>query len=210
MIVALHEGVDFLHQIVDAGERTPANGALGDDAKPTFHLIKPRGIGGRVVHLVARPLGQPIANLRMSVGGVVIDDEMDLVGWRNVLIEMPQEGEKLLMAVAGLACGEHLAVGDVQGGKQGGGAMANIIMGHAFDITQPHGQHGLGAVEGLNLALFVDAEHQGVIGWMQIQADNVAHLLSYASYLWDTTLGGVDICFAMISSKPCLCSLRRF
>ena len=77
------------------------------------------------MQLVARPLGQPIANLRMFVGGVVIDDEMDLVGWRNVLIEMPQEGEKFLMAVAGLACGEHLAVGDVQGGKQGGGAMAN-------------------------------------------------------------------------------------
>ncbi len=92
MIVALHEGVDFLHQIVDAGERTPANGAPGDDAKSTFHLIKPRGISSRVVHLVARPLCEPIANLRMFVGGVVIDDEMDLVGWRNVLIEMAQEG----------------------------------------------------------------------------------------------------------------------
>ena len=46
MIVALHEGVDFLHQIVDPGERTTANGALGDDAKPTFHLIEPRRIGG--------------------------------------------------------------------------------------------------------------------------------------------------------------------
>jgi hypothetical protein len=56
MIVALHEDVDFLHQIVDAGEQTTANGALGDDAKPTFHLIKSRGIGRRVVHLVARPL----------------------------------------------------------------------------------------------------------------------------------------------------------
>ena len=55
--------------------------------------------------------------------------------------------------------------------------MTDIIMGHAFDITQPHGQHGLGAVEGLNLALFIDAEHQRMIGRMQIQADNVAHLL---------------------------------
>ena len=46
-----------------------------------------------------------------------------------------------------------------------------------LDITQPNGQYGLGAVESLNLALFIDAEHQSVIGWMQIQADNVAHLL---------------------------------
>ena len=121
MIVALHEGVDFLHQIMDAGERTTANSTLGDDAKPTFHLIEPRGIGGRVGHLVARPLCQPSADLRMFVGGIVIDDEMDLVGSRNVVIEMTQEGEKFLMAVARLTRGEHFAIGDVQGGEQGRG-----------------------------------------------------------------------------------------
>src|ERR1700720_22957 len=56
--------------------------------------------------------------------------------------------------------------------------MTDIIVGHAFDITQPNGQHRLGAIEGLNLAFFIDAEHQGVIRWMQIQADNVAHLFN--------------------------------
>ena len=33
-IVVLDEGVDFPYEILDAGERTPANGALGDEAEP--------------------------------------------------------------------------------------------------------------------------------------------------------------------------------
>ena len=33
----LHEGIDFLHQLLDAGERAAANGALRDYRKPAFH-----------------------------------------------------------------------------------------------------------------------------------------------------------------------------
>ena len=81
------------------------------------------------------------------------------------------------MPVARLAVGEDGAGGDVEGGKQGGGAMADIVVGDAFDIAQPHGQHGLGAAQGLNLDFLIDAQHHGVIGRVQIQAHDVAHLL---------------------------------
>src|SRR5215470_3356586 len=50
-------------------------------------------------------------------------------------------------------------------------------MGQAFDVAQAHGQHGLGTVQGLNLAFFIDTEHQRVIGRVQVQADDVAYLL---------------------------------
>jgi len=50
-------------------------------------------------------------------------------------------------------------------------------MSHAFDVAQAHRQHGLSAVQCLNLALFIDAEHQSVIRWVQVEADDVAHLL---------------------------------
>src|SRR5262249_40189065 len=55
--------------------------------------------------------------------------------------------------------------------------MTNIIMGHAFDVAQAHGQHGLGTVQGLDLAFFIDREHQRMIGRVQVQADYVAYLL---------------------------------
>jgi hypothetical protein len=37
--------------------------------------------------------------------------------------------------------------------------MTDIIMGYAFDVAQPYGQDGLGAVQGLNLAFFIDTKH---------------------------------------------------
>ena len=59
---------------MDAGEGTTANGALGDETEPAFHLVKPRGIGRGVVHVITGPLRQPSAHLGVFVGGVVIDD----------------------------------------------------------------------------------------------------------------------------------------
>src|SRR5713101_1081356 len=55
-IVVLDEGVDFPHQVLDAGERTTANGALSDETEPAFHLVEPRRIGRCVVHVIAGPL----------------------------------------------------------------------------------------------------------------------------------------------------------
>src|SRR5271157_5089753 len=54
--------------------------------------------------------------------------------------------------------------------------MADVIMGDALDIAQAHGQHRLGAVQGLNLALFIDAKYQGMVGRIQVKADDVPHL----------------------------------
>src|SRR6202008_4093947 len=81
------------------------------------------------------------------------------------------------MTVARLALGEHRAGGDVQGGKQSGGAVADVIMSNTLDVPQAHRQHRWGTVQGLNLALFIDAEHQSVIRRVQVEADDVTHLL---------------------------------
>ncbi len=40
--------------------------------------------------------------------------------------------------------------------------MANIIVGNALDVAQAQGQYRLGTIEGPNLALFIDTQHQGV------------------------------------------------
>ena len=77
-----------MHEIADAGERTTANGALGDETKPAFRLIEPGGISWRVVHVIARPLCQAGGNIGMFVGGIVIDDEVGIVGWRKALVEV--------------------------------------------------------------------------------------------------------------------------
>ena len=54
--------------------------------------------------------------------------------------------------------------------------MPDVVVGHSFDIAEPHGQHRLGAIQCLNLALLIDREHDGVVGRVQIEANHIAHL----------------------------------
>src|SRR4051795_9391775 len=58
--------------------------------------------------------------------------------------------------------------------KQRRRAVALIIMGASLDLSGPHRQKRLRAVERLDLALFVDADHQRFLRWSQIKTDNVA------------------------------------
>jgi hypothetical protein len=72
------------------------------------------------VNVPARTACQPSSDLGMLVGGVVIDDEMDVeLGW-HVGLDVTQEGEELLMAMARLALGDDRAVKHVEGGEQRG------------------------------------------------------------------------------------------
>lgn len=55
--------------------------------------------------------------------------------------------------------------------------MADIIVCETLHISQPHRQHGLGAIQCLNLAFFVHTQHQGIVGRIQIQPHDIPHLL---------------------------------
>ena len=125
-------------------ERAAADRTLGDEGEEAFDLVEPGGVGGREVNVPARTAGEPGSDLGMLVGGVVVDDEMDVELSRHVGLDVTQEGEELLMAMAGFALGDDRAVEHVEGGEQGGRAVALIVVGHAFDVAEAHGKHGLG------------------------------------------------------------------
>lgn len=61
--------------------------------------------------------------------------------------------------------------------KQWGRAMPPIVVRATFDLAGPHRQHGLRAVQRLNLRFLVHAEHDRMRRWMHVRADDVAHLL---------------------------------
>jgi hypothetical protein len=48
LVVGRHELLDPGDQFFAAGEASLADGSLGDDPKPAFHLIEPGGVGGCV------------------------------------------------------------------------------------------------------------------------------------------------------------------
>lgn len=82
------------------------------------------------------------------------------------------------MAVLGLAARGDRARGGVQRGEQRGRAVADVVRGAALDQVRPHGLDRRGAVQGLDLGLLLDAEHDGVLRRVQVEPTTSTTLAS--------------------------------
>ena len=87
-VIVCDESVDLIRQFLDAAERATTNGALGDDVEPNLYLVEPRRVGGRKRDMVAGAGGKPALDSRMLMGGVVVDDQVDVTVSRNVDINV--------------------------------------------------------------------------------------------------------------------------
>src|SRR5665647_2465589 len=163
-------GAQLAHRTVDAAARL-ARGQLGE---PALDEVQPRGAGGGEVQREARMGEQPAPHRRGLVGGVVVEDEVDLKVGRDLTLERCQEALELDRAMAGVRRADHLAGGGVERREQAAGAVALIVVGSA---RRRAGQQRLAAIERLDLALLVDAERDGALRRVEVQADDVAHLL---------------------------------
>ena len=102
---------------------------------------------------------------------------MDVEVGGHGALHLVEEGAELARPVPLHAAPDDRAGGGVEGGEQGGRAVALVIMAAPLRLARPHRQHRLGAVQRLDLALFVDAEHQRAVRRVEIEADDVAHLV---------------------------------
>ena len=129
--------------------------------KPSTALSQEQEVG--VKWKVQRGMaGEPRADLRVLVGGVVVEDGVDVLAGRHRGLDGVEEADELLVAVALHVAADDGAVEDVQRGEQRGGAVPLVVVGHRAGAALLHRQAGLGAVERLDLALLVDREHDGV------------------------------------------------
>ena len=81
-----------------------------------------------MVEVEPGPLGEPCADLGVLVGGVVVENRMQVEIGRRLPVDLPQEGEELLVAVALGALPDHLAGRRVQGGEQRRGSVADVVV----------------------------------------------------------------------------------
>src|SRR5271156_2128305 len=123
--------------------------------------------------------GQPLAHLRVLVGCVVVDDGVDLLSRRHLRLDGVEEADELLVPVALHIAADDGAVEDVEGREQRGGTVAFVVVGHGPGAALLHWQAGLGAVERLDLALFIDREDDGMGGRINIETDDVAQLVAW-------------------------------
>src|ERR1700758_3127443 len=85
---------------------------------------------------------QPLFDLGMFVGGVVVGDDMDVEISRALAINQLEKGQPFLMAVARRQAGDELAFEIIERGKQGQRAVPHVIMGLGANVPDPQGQTG--------------------------------------------------------------------
>src|SRR2546422_305879 len=88
-----------------------------------------------------------------------------------------QEWLKFLMAMSAMTLTDHLAVQDVHRRKQCGGAIAFVVVRHRTASAFLQGQPRLGPIQRLNLALFIQTQHERLVGRVQIQPHHIGQLL---------------------------------
>jgi hypothetical protein len=101
------------------------------------------------------------------VRGVIVHHQVQLLAGAGAG-DLAQEDQELLVAVPVLAAGGDLAGGDVQRREQGRGPVPAIVMGAASDQARGHRQDRRGPLRGLDLGLLVHAEHDRVLGRVQV------------------------------------------
>ena len=107
----------------------------------------------------------------------VVHDEVDVEVGRHVALDRVEELAELLRAVAGHAFADDRSGLHVERGEQRGRAVPLVVVGAPLGLAGPHRQQRLGAVQRLDLAFLVDAEHHGALRRVEIEPDDVAHLL---------------------------------
>ena len=93
------------------------------------------------------------------------------------MVDLAQEGQPLLIAMARGGVSKDLARGIVQSGKQSDRSVTVVIVSLGADMTLAQGQAGLTALESLALALLIAAEQEGTIRRIKIETNHIPKLL---------------------------------
>ena len=162
LIVLLEETVDGGLQVGDGVKDASGEPPLGEGCEEALDRIEPGSGCRREMERPSRVTFEPSSNIGMLMGGVVVDDGVDRLSHGNLFLDDIEETDELLMPVALHVAADHRAVENVHRGEQRRRAVPLIAVGHGSGATLLQRQSGLGAVERLNLALFVDRQDDGV------------------------------------------------
>ena len=105
----------------------------------------------------ARMFGQPCLDVRFLVRPVIVHNQVQVHVWKPP-VHQAQELQPLLMAGPGLTLPNDFAVQHIQGGKEGGRPMSNVVVSVGASTPLLERQPWLGPVQGLNLALFIQTQ----------------------------------------------------
>ncbi len=100
LVVFFEEAVDCGLEIDDGVEDAAPEATLRQLCKEALDRVEPRARGRREVEGEALMAVEPGAHLRVLVGGVVVEDDVDGLSGRNLRLDGVEEADELLMANA--------------------------------------------------------------------------------------------------------------
>jgi hypothetical protein len=99
---------------------------LGQGREPTLDQIEPRGAGRGEVQVEARMAQEPALDRRSLVGGIIVEDQMEVEGGRYGRFDGLQKLAKLDRPMALMQLPNHGAGPGVERREQGGRAIAQV------------------------------------------------------------------------------------
>ena len=183
VIVLLEEAFDGSLEVDDRVEDAAFQSALGELGEEALDRVEPRTRGRREMEDETRVARQPGHDLGMLVGGIVVENDMDHLAGRHLCFYGIEKADEFLMAVSLHTLPNDLAFEHVEGGKQGRGAVALVIMGERAAAPGLYRQTRLGAVERLDLRFLIDRKHDGMGRRINIEPDDILQL---GDKLWIT------------------------
>ena len=121
-------------------------------------------------------LRQPLAHAFVSVCAVVVQDQMQGGGFWKLSVQATEEAQEFLMPMAWIAFADDAAFRHLQRRKQRGGPIAFVVVRKGAAPAGLEGQPRLRAIQRLNLALFIDTQHHGVLRRRQIHPHHIRQL----------------------------------
>jgi hypothetical protein len=164
---------DRLDQFGHSAEDTPPQALVGAIAQEALDHGGPRCTSRREGHGEAGVLLPPRLHVGVLGGGVVIRDQVQFLAGGRRIVNQPQELQPFFMGVLLHPVAADRAMEGVQSSQPGGGAGAPVIVGQRRAATLLPGQAGRGAVQRLNRAPVVEASDQGVLGRVELPAEEV-------------------------------------
>ncbi len=120
---------------------------------------------------------EPFLNLVLLVCRIVVENDVNGLVLRDLVLDPTQKADELLMPVPLHVLGNDCAVEHIERGKQRGRAVPLVIMGHGSGTALLHRQARLGAVKCLDLGLLVEGQHHRMSRRRDIEAGDIVKLL---------------------------------
>lgn len=176
-IIVAEVCLNRLNELWDAVEDTTANAPLRQVAEPAFDRVEPRTRRRDEVQMDAWMPPYPPAHGGVLVRRVIVQDQMQIESGGRLRIDLLEEPEKLLVAMARHAVADDRSIEHAQCREECRRAVAFVVVRHCATAALFHREAGLGAVQGLDLAFLIHAQDEGVLRRVQIQAHHIRHFL---------------------------------